>query len=75
MNDTKTGLDRLTRGLLLSAASLSGVYAMAPLNIPVQTVEHLAFAAFCGLAYGVFLLATSGPSIATLERIVPEQYH
>ena len=75
MTDSTGDIDRLARGLLLTAASLSSGYAIAPLGLPAQTMEYAAFTALCAAAYGIYQAMTAAPTIAALERIVPEQYH
>jgi len=75
MNDTKSEYDRLMRGFLLVAASMSGVHAIAPLGLPAATMEYAAFSAWCVASYGVFIAVTADPTIGSIKRIVPEQYH
>ena len=75
MTDSTAGIDRLTKGLTLIGASLSSVWAINPLAIPVESKSFAALTALIITGYGLVLAVTSAPSIAALERIVPEQYH
>jgi len=74
MTDTKSEYDRLMRGFLLAMAMLAGARAIVPL-LPTASMESAAFAVLCAAMYGVWLVMTADPTIGTIKRIVPKQYH
>jgi len=75
MTDTTDGIDRFTKGITLVGASMSSVWAINPLDIPVESKSFAALTAMIILGYGLVLAITASPSITALKRIVPEQYH